>query len=145
MFDRIQRGKLLFPEYVSRQAQSFITALMQRDPDQRLGGGAGDGIHVRSHMFFAGIDFYALMRREVEVPFTPALREPSDVRYVQEQFLSQKVSGLLPVVSSDAIPAVPQSFSPLKRSTASLYQYNDTSTTCAGGWGLSMNIPDLRT
>merc|ERR1719486_1747887 len=41
LFERIRRGELSYPSYVTPVAKSLIMKMLLRNPDQRLGGGAG--------------------------------------------------------------------------------------------------------
>jgi protein-serine/threonine kinase len=66
LFTNIKHARLLIPRYVPKPAASLIEALMEREPSKRLG--AVKTTDVKEHVFFASIDFEALMRREVEVP-----------------------------------------------------------------------------
>lgn len=50
----------------SSRGQELILALMQRDPTKRLGKNRTSD--VRAHVFFRGLDFEKVLRREVQVP-----------------------------------------------------------------------------
>merc|ERR1719223_2303411 len=54
--ERIKRGELSYPSYVTSEAKSLLQALIYRDPDKRLGGGPSGGEEVKAHMFFSGVD-----------------------------------------------------------------------------------------
>jgi len=94
LFERIRRSTLEYPDTVSRLAKTFLQALMQRDPDVRLGGNAG-GEEVKNHAFFQSLDWTALEERRVKPPFTPSLGGGDDVRYFEKEFVGQ------PVVNSE--------------------------------------------
>jgi serine/threonine protein kinase len=76
LFDRIRHAPLKFPYYVSRAAASFISGLLNRNPQERLG--AGGGGEVCGHPFFAPIDFKSLLLRELAPPFDPCRGSGSD-------------------------------------------------------------------
>merc|ERR1711904_287604 len=42
LFERIRRGELSYPSYVSDVAKSLLQRMLDRDPPKRLGGGPGD-------------------------------------------------------------------------------------------------------
>jgi len=70
LFANIKHARLQVPQYVPRVAKSLIETLMEREPSRRLG--AGRTSEVKEHPFFAGLDFAALMRREVHAS-TPTM------------------------------------------------------------------------
>jgi serine/threonine protein kinase len=62
----ISSAPLHVPRFVDDVPKRFIQELMRRDPQRRLGKEkTGD---IRQHDFFDGLDFEALLRREVPVP-----------------------------------------------------------------------------
>ena len=53
--------------------------LLERDPAKRLGGGPRDALDVKEHPYFQGIDWQALLRKEVDINYRPQLvRGPSN-------------------------------------------------------------------
>lgn len=74
LFTNIRHSRLSIPSYVSRAAGSLIEGLMEREPTRRLGAQCTSDI--QTHVFFSGIDFEALMRREVPVPSSAAVQQP---------------------------------------------------------------------
>merc|ERR1712093_665410 len=48
LFERIRRGELQYPTYVTPVAKTILQSLLQRDPDRRLGGGPGDAEDVKN-------------------------------------------------------------------------------------------------
>lgn len=63
---------------VSAAARDFIRQLLQRDPAKRLGSADEDGSQssIRSHPFFEGIDWEALLHFRVKAPLPPPLCPP---------------------------------------------------------------------
>ena len=53
--------------------QSVIKGLLDKVPDNRLGGGPRDGKDVMAHPFFASIDFAKLLKREIKPQFVPVV------------------------------------------------------------------------
>lgn len=47
----------------------------------RLGGGPNDAAEITGHPFFYGMDFEALLRKEIEPPFIPNLASDTDTSY----------------------------------------------------------------
>nr|AAA64341.1 cAMP-dependent protein kinase [Lingulodinium polyedra] len=98
LFDRIRRGELTYPDYVSVLAKEFLRALLQRNPDARLAGGVPGGDEVKGHEFFGGLDWVALEKRAIPPPFKPTFggqKEDDVVKYFEKDFVGQ------PVVNSE--------------------------------------------
>eukprot|EP00930_Biecheleria_cincta_P098988 TRINITY_DN90643_c0_g1_i1.p1 TRINITY_DN90643_c0_g1~~TRINITY_DN90643_c0_g1_i1.p1 ORF type:complete len:735 (-),score=130.42 TRINITY_DN90643_c0_g1_i1:40-2244(-) len=77
----IKLAKLELPTFLSSAAVSFISATMVRDPCKRLG--TARTTDVQEHVFFADINFVALMLRKVEVAdaiWPPALMKSTRCR-----------------------------------------------------------------
>ncbi len=62
------------------------------DPDKRLGGGPEDGLELRKHSWFAGVDWDMIMQKQIKPPFKPKLQSATDVRYIDETFTSQNLN-----------------------------------------------------
>jgi serine/threonine protein kinase len=68
LYHNIKHARLGVPRWVPKPASAFIYALMEREPKARLG--AESTKDVKSHEYFANLDFDALMRREMPPPVT---------------------------------------------------------------------------
>lgn len=95
LFERIKKGELTFPSYVSIQAKDILKGLMTKDPNKRLGGGPGDGEEVQNTAFFSGTDWSAVYSKQVTPPFKPNISGDDDVKYFDKEFVN------LPVVNSE--------------------------------------------
>lgn len=113
LFEALRSAPLKFPMSVNRTAALFIQvigicclfflimsnlslfkALLNRNPLKRLG--ANGGQEVRSHPFFASIDWDALYRKEITPPFQPCrTTDESDTSNFEKEFT------LLPINSVD--------------------------------------------
>jgi len=71
LFEKILHSELRFPNYFSRNSQSILRELMERNPRKRLG--SENVGQVREHSFFNGVDWVRLGRLEIEPPFKPKL------------------------------------------------------------------------
>jgi p90 ribosomal S6 kinase len=60
------------PQYLSGEAQSLLRCLFKRNPSNRLGSGPLKGHEIKSHEFFASLDFEKLLRKEIKPPYIPA-------------------------------------------------------------------------
>jgi serine/threonine protein kinase len=67
---------LEMPANATEDAAALITQLMDRYPEKRLGSCSTED--VRTHPFFSGVDFEALLKRSVPAPEgAPCVRRPS--------------------------------------------------------------------
>jgi len=95
LFERIRKGDLTYPSYVTPTAKSLLQALLFADPNRRLGGGPGDGEEVKAHAFWTGLDWAAVLQRRMPPPFKPNVTMDGDVKYFDKEFLD------MPVVNSE--------------------------------------------
>jgi protein-serine/threonine kinase len=95
LFERIRRGELAYPSYITPVTKSLLQHLLEGDPLKRLGAGVGDGDEVKAHPFFSGIEWVAIQQRRVTPPFKPQVSQTGDVKYFEKEFLD------LPVVNSE--------------------------------------------
>ena len=86
MYEKIIRAKLHYPAYLSADARGLLQALLDRNPKTRLGS-INDAADVKSHPFFAGIDWDKLVALQIPAPFKPAVSEGQlDTTNVDEEF-----------------------------------------------------------
>ncbi|XP_070584121.1 ribosomal protein S6 kinase beta-2 isoform X2 [Erythrolamprus reginae] len=71
--DKILKGKLMFPPYLTSDARDLLRKFLKRNPNQRIGGGPGDAGDVQKHPFFRHINWDDLLARRVDPPFRPSL------------------------------------------------------------------------
>lgn len=62
-------SKTNFKIQVPADATDFLKGLLRKNPQARLGSGAGGAEEVMSHQFFSEIDWAKLYRREIKVSF----------------------------------------------------------------------------
>lgn len=104
MYEKILRAKLHYPAYLSANARSILQALLERDPRLRLGSARGAS-ELKSHPFFAGVDWKALEKMQVEAPFKPQVTEGvMDTTNVDEEFKRETPKDT-PVTQSSALAA----------------------------------------
>jgi len=72
MYHKIVNAKLRFPPRLSDDCRDLITKLLIRDPKKRLGSSEADVEDIKSHKFFAKIDWDLLMKKEVRSTFKPS-------------------------------------------------------------------------
>ncbi len=98
MYNKIQRGVLRFPPFLTEQCKSLIVGLLSRAPELRLGS-KNDVEDIKSHPYYEGFDWDALMRKEIEVAFKPNVASNDDATNFDPTFTSE------PVVDSVAVPS----------------------------------------
>lgn len=87
--EKILRGKLILPAYLTPDARDLIRKLLKRQVGQRLGSGPNDGEAVRVHPFFKTINWPDVLSRKLEPPFKPALSGEDDVSQFDTKFTGQ--------------------------------------------------------
>ncbi|CAO3656582.1 unnamed protein product [Mucor fragilis] len=88
MYRKILRDPLVFPDDMSDEASSFLTGLLTRDPNQRLGNRGTD--EIRHHPFFRSIDWTKLMRKQLQAPFKPSVENMYDTTNFDDEFTSEQ-------------------------------------------------------
>jgi len=103
MYEKIVRARVTYPPYLSHASKSLLAALLERDPDKRLGT-TGDADEVKQHPFFVSMDWIKLKRREIQAPFIPSNVEgKSDTSNVDEEF-TRETPRDTPIIVSNLRP-----------------------------------------
>jgi len=92
LFDRIRRGELAYPQYVTGIAKDLLEKMLCREPNSRLGGGPEGDKDVKAHPFWGDINFDMLYNKQIPTPFTPSCANPGDAKYVDKEFLDMPVA-----------------------------------------------------
>ena len=75
MYEKILNDPLVFGEEFAPEAQSILTALLNRDPTRRLGVKGAE--EIKRHPFFhKHIDFKLLAKKKIHPPFKPSVASP---------------------------------------------------------------------
>jgi serum/glucocorticoid-regulated kinase 2 len=89
MYEKIIRGKLAFPSYISSGAKAFLKATLERDPAKRCGSNGGVD-EIKAHPWFSDIDWEKLAAKKVDPPFKPTVEEGKmTTNNVDDEFLSE--------------------------------------------------------
>ncbi|KAG8468279.1 hypothetical protein KFE25_013362 [Diacronema lutheri] len=94
MYDKILRGELTFPAYISPDARAILGALLQRKPEQRLGAGSSDAHEVKAHRWFGALDWERVSRREYAPIYQPTLAGFGDTSHFDQAFTEMPVESL---------------------------------------------------
>lgn len=87
--EKILRGKLILPPYLTPDARDLIRKLLKRQAMHRLGSAPGDGDAIRNHYFFKCINWRDVLSRKLEPPFKPSLSSEDDVSQFDTKFTKQ--------------------------------------------------------
>ncbi|KAF9357965.1 hypothetical protein BGX26_002757 [Mortierella sp. AD094] len=86
MYQRVLEDDLEFFMEIEQDAADFISGLLERNPDNRLGSrGACD---VKSHAYFSSIDWDVAMQRNLPCPYIPELVSEEDLSNFDDAFLT---------------------------------------------------------
>ncbi|KAF9959932.1 AGC protein kinase Gad8 [Mortierella alpina] len=88
MYRKILQDELRFPDEVTPEARSLLSALLTRDPNQRLGNNGSSAI--KQHPFFKPISFSHLMAKKIQPPFKPSVSSATDTSNFDEEFTSEE-------------------------------------------------------
>ncbi|XP_018367616.1 PREDICTED: ribosomal protein S6 kinase beta-1 [Trachymyrmex cornetzi] len=84
--EKILRGKLSLPQYLTPDARDLIRKLLKRQVVQRLGSGPEDAEQIKNHNFFKHINWQDVIARKLDPPFKPSLKSADDTSQFDEQF-----------------------------------------------------------
>jgi serine/threonine protein kinase len=74
------------PDHVSFYAAHFISRLLVKDPEKRLGGGKDDANELKRHYFLKGINWSDLAQRKIRTPHVPPKTNEYDVSDYRDKF-----------------------------------------------------------
>ncbi|DBA96260.1 TPA: hypothetical protein ACH3X3_002445 [Trebouxia sp. C0006] len=86
---QITGGKLKYPSFLSRNAQSLLKGLLVRDVEKRLGHGQEGSKAVMDHPFFSCINWNKLQKREIPSPFKPSTQGLNSVENFDKMWTEQ--------------------------------------------------------
>ena len=92
MYEYITKAPLRFPKKieVSDSAKDLLLKLLIKDQNERLGAKGGFN-EIKKHDFFKGFDFDKLLKKEIEAPFKPVLKDSLDVSNFDQDFTSEEL------------------------------------------------------
>ncbi|KAJ2955208.1 hypothetical protein NQZ79_g8761 [Umbelopsis isabellina] len=99
IFDAILEDEILYPINMSRDSVSICQKLLTRDPERRLGAGRSDAQEIKTHPFFAGVNWDDMLCKRVPPPFYPKITGRADTSNFDEEF-TREIPVLTPVNST---------------------------------------------
>jgi len=106
MYHKIVHAKIRFPPRLSDECKALISALLKRNPSERLGADF-DVEEIKKHKFFAKLDWELLMKKEVEPLYKPQVSsKDNDTTCFSDQFLNEAIQDS--VVPESHLKTLPQ-------------------------------------
>lgn len=84
--DKILKGRLTLPQYLSIEARDLIKRLLKRHVESRLGSGPQDAEEIKHHIFFYHLDWKKVYSRQLEPPFKPNILSDDDTSLFDTKF-----------------------------------------------------------
>lgn len=76
--------------YFEPVSSQFLSQLLERDPEKRLGGFKegedDDASDIRAHPYFASVDWYQVKYRNHKTLFVPNVKSPEDTSKIDSDF-----------------------------------------------------------
>jgi serine/threonine protein kinase len=88
LYENIQRGPLKLPSFLTEDARQLLIALLNRNPEKRLGSGPKGADEIKRHKFLKPIDWRVAEAKKLPVP-SPYLK-----KYTPQEVPFEKVYGL---------------------------------------------------
>ena len=84
LFNEIKNTELEIPKMFSPECKDLVQKLFIKDPTKRLGSNGAE--EIMSHVWFTGVDWDAIEKKQVAPPFIPKLSSEYDTSYIDEDF-----------------------------------------------------------
>jgi len=81
LYEKIINEKITFPKSFNPILIDFLEKLLEKDPAKRLGSGLLGSEEIRKHKWFGNVDWSAMLKKELKVPFKPILKSEMDTSY----------------------------------------------------------------
>jgi len=79
----------MMPDF-SPVAQDLLKALLNRNPAYRLGSGPDAINEIKNHEFFKGVDWVAMLAKQVPTPFVPPTKDITDLGNIDKMFTKER-------------------------------------------------------
>ncbi|ODV85848.1 hypothetical protein CANARDRAFT_27930 [[Candida] arabinofermentans NRRL YB-2248] len=88
MYRKILNDPLVFPQDIDTNTKDIITRLLDRDPKKRLGYNGVE--EIKSHPFFADIDWDKLNNKGYIPPYKPQVKDSTDISNISSEFTDER-------------------------------------------------------
>jgi len=92
LFEKIRKGTLEYPKYLSARAQQILRGLLTKDPHRRLGSGPNDAEDIKAQVFFSDLNWDKLMKGEVAPPMVPTINGSMDTSQFDHEFTNMPLN-----------------------------------------------------
>lgn len=92
LFEKIRKGTLEYPKYLSHRAQQILKGLLTKDPHRRLGSGPNDAKDIKAQDFFADLNWEQLMKGDVAPPWDPQIDGSLDTSQFDHEFTNMPLN-----------------------------------------------------
>jgi len=106
LFDAILHDEVVYPGWLSKDAVAVVKGFVTKDINSRLGCSPTGERDIKTHPFFASVDWEKLERREIQPPFKPKLKSKKDIGNFDTDFTSEQA--VLTPSDREAIEAIDQ-------------------------------------
>lgn len=90
MYDNILYKPLKMRTSVSIQGRQLLEALLQKEKERRLGA-QQDFVEIKTHAFFASINWDDLYHKRIQPPYNPNVSDPMDLKHFDPEFVREPV------------------------------------------------------
>ncbi|KAL2916396.1 cytochrome c oxidase subunit 1 [Polyrhizophydium stewartii] len=80
IYEKILQGRIVFPPHFDPEAKDLIKKLLTPDRSRRLGNLKDGADDIKDHKWFQGVDWQALLNRQIRAPIVPVCTHPGDTR-----------------------------------------------------------------
>lgn len=105
LFDNIINGPLFLPKYLSVEAEDLIKQLLCRTPANRLGANS-DAEEIKGHIWFKGLDWDKVYRKELNPPFSFNLKK-NEIGSSLQKYLKKEDESLEEIEKIDNWTIIP--------------------------------------
>lgn len=98
MFNAIMHDDVVYNVNMLRELVLLLQALLDKNPETRLGGGTRDALDIMEDQYFRNVDFDDMLHKRVRPPYVPSIGDGADFSNFDLEFTSETPS-LTPVNS----------------------------------------------
>lgn len=92
MYRMILTDQVVFPSYVSEEAKDFISKLLDRNPETRLGASEEDVEEIKRHPFFSSLNWNDVLNKKIEPEWKPDMKNETDTHLFDEEFTQEEAA-----------------------------------------------------
>lgn len=89
MYRNIVEGDLFIPPDIPETARNLLVALINKDPNSRIGSHEPVPFSIMNHPYFENIQWDDLQRKKIPTPWLPDVINAADAKYIDEEFANQ--------------------------------------------------------